>query len=278
MPKLEVTIAHAIPGRIRLRLSHAPRDAAAFTGHVLGHAGLLAVDYTPRTRSLLIRFNAMDVSQEEVVLRAAAALSLEHALAPVRVQQFVNPPLGAPAAFYSALLLGSAGLARVLGMSPAFVARMDKVAAAGAAGAVLDHAWTETRERGYFDPEVLTLAYLFSAFMQGNLLRASLLTWFLAFGRHLLESPPRGVRIQLRESGCCGKGEMQYEIEVATDVEMPERMRLIGALQDLVRESVAGQNGHGANLFRGLHDVSRSHDNVVDGLGSMHHGIPMRFV
>ncbi|MFP4499672.1 MAG: hypothetical protein ACLFTT_01610 [Candidatus Hydrogenedentota bacterium] len=276
MTQLEVSIVHTLPGRIRLRLSRPPRDVTTFTGHVLGHAGLDTVEYNPVSRSVLLQFDPDDVHREEVVLRAAAAFALEYSLAAVRVVEPIKPPLTAPAAFYSALLLAGAGAARLLG-SAAFVARMDRLAALGTAGAVIDHGWTELRERGYFDPEVLAVTYLGSTALYGHYLRASLMTWFITFGRHLFESPPLGVRVQLREQGRCEHGEMQYEIVIASDVQTPERVRLLGALQELVRETVIGADGQAANLFRGLHEVSRKHANVVDGLGAMQHGIPMRF-
>jgi hypothetical protein len=68
IPELTVTLAHALPGRLRLRLSIAPRDTNRFLDAISAHDGLKAVTYTPVTRSVLIRYQTGHLTAEELLL------------------------------------------------------------------------------------------------------------------------------------------------------------------------------------------------------------------
>ena len=105
--------------------------------------------------------------------------------------------------------------------------RWDWLAGLGTAGAVMDHAWKELRERGTFDPEVLSLAYLVTAFVRGNLLTASVVTWLASFGRHLVALPPAGVQVRPVEVDGQGNGRSRYEMMIGPDVDAPERVRIL---------------------------------------------------
>ena len=156
--------------------------------------------------------------------------------------------------------------------------RWDRLAGLGTAWAVVDHAWKELRERGRFDPEVLSLAYLVTAFVRGNLLTASVVTWLASFGRHLISPPPAGV--QVRPVEVCGRGNGQtgYEVMISPDVDAPERVQMLSALQGLLKYAITGG---GAQPFRTLleelRDVSKVHGEVLEGFGLLPQGIPIRF-
>jgi hypothetical protein len=49
--------------------------------------------------------------------------------------------------------------------------------------AVLDHGWSEYKERGNFDPEVISFVYLANSLIRGTILPAAILTWIASFGR-----------------------------------------------------------------------------------------------
>ena len=103
----------------------------------------------------------------------------------------------------------------------------DWLAGLGTAWAVVDHAWKELRERGTFDPEVLTLAYLVTALVRGDFLVASVITWLASFGRHLVEMPPTGVQVRPIEVRGRGNGQSRYEVMIGPDVDAPERVRIL---------------------------------------------------
>jgi hypothetical protein len=154
------------------------------------------------------------------------------------------------------------------------------LAGLGTAWSVLDHGWRELRGRGYFDPEVLALAYLAAALVRGNVLTASVVTWAATFGRHLVEMPSTGVRVEpVAVPGENGQ-EPRYELVVAPDTDAPDRLRLgvVGFLNSVLRYAMSGGGTHGLRSFwEELRDVSRVHGEVLEGFGRHRDGIPIRF-
>ena len=202
-----VTVVHSLPGRVRARMSVAPRDVQRMLAGVREHPGMESISFSPITRSILARFNPHEISQEEIVLRIAFHLSLDCDSAPVRLlaEPEQQPALGGSATV-SAAALALSLVMHGLKMANGSPTRWDWLAGLGTAGAVVDHAWKELRERGTFDPEVLSLAYLATAFVRGNLLTASVVTWLASFGRHLVVIPPTGVQVRPVEVRGRGNG------------------------------------------------------------------------
>ena len=96
-----VTIEHELPGRLRLRLSHVLRQPERMRRLVAEHAGVGEVQYTAVSRSVLVRYDSKHISVEEIVIRIATGLSLEHDNAAIRV--LTRPPTRelTDSAFYS---------------------------------------------------------------------------------------------------------------------------------------------------------------------------------
>ncbi len=274
-----VTVVHSLPGRVRARLSVAPRDVPRMLSGVREHPGMESISFSPITRSILARFNPHEISQEEIVLRIAFHLSLDCDSAPVRLlaEPEQRPALGASAAVSAAALAASL-LMRGLKLSKQSPTGWDWLAGMGTAWAVVDHARQELRDRGRFDPEVLSLAYLLTAFGRGNFLTASVVTWLASFGRHLLAIPPSGVQVRPLEVSGRGKGRSRYEVVIGPDTDAPERARMFSALQGLLKYAITGGGAHPFhNLLEELRDVSKVHGEVLEGFGRMPQGIPIRF-
>ena len=72
--ELSVRLLHALPGRIRIRLSRAPRDPQQFLQAVTAHEGLRKASYNPVTRSVLIHYETGHLTTEEILLRTANGL------------------------------------------------------------------------------------------------------------------------------------------------------------------------------------------------------------
>lgn len=274
-----VTVVHSLPGRVRARLSVAPRDVQRMLGGVREHPGMDSISFSPITRSLLARFNPHEISQEEIVLRIAFHLSLDFDAQPVRL-------LAAPeqrgalggSAVVSAALLASSLVMRGLKLSKGSPTGWDWMTGIGTAWAVVDHAWKEVRERGTFDPEVLTLAYLLTAFVRGNMLTASVVTWLASFGRHLVALPPTGVQVRPVELRGHDNGQSRYEVMIGPDVDASERVRILSALQGVLKYAMTGGGAHPfRSLLEELRDVSKVHGEVLEGFGSVRQGIPIRF-
>jgi hypothetical protein len=152
------------------------------------------------------------------------------------------------------------------------------MAGLGTGWSIVDHGWREFRERGYFDPEVLAVAYLAAALVRGNILTASIVAWLTTFGRHLIEVPPTGAEVRpLQVDGTRGKSP-RYELIVSPDTDAPERVRIVQALQGALKYAMTGGGAHGyRSLLEELRDVSRVHGEVLEGYGRQRDGIPIRF-
>jgi hypothetical protein len=274
-----VTVVHSLPGRVRARLSISPRDVGRMLAGVREHPGMESISFSPVTRSILARFNPHEISQEEIVLRIAFHLSLDCGSAPVRLlaEPEQGPALGGSATV-SAAALTLSFVMHGLKMADGSPTRWDWFAGLGTAWAVLDHAWRELRERGTFDPEVLSLAYLVTAFVRGNLLTAAVVTWLASFGRHLVATAATGVQVRPVEVRGRGNGPSRYEVLIGPDVDAPERVRILSALQGLLKYAMTGGGSHPfRTLLEELRDVSRVHGEVLEGFGRMPQGIPIRF-
>ncbi len=273
-----VTVVHSLPGRVRARLSVAPRDVQRMLAGVREHPGMESISFSPITRSILARFQPHEISREEIVLRIAFHLSLDCA-APVRLlaEPEERSALGG-SAMVSAAALALSLVMHGLKTAKGSPTRWDWLAGLGTVWAVVDHAWTELRERRTFDPEVLSLAYLVTAFGRGNFLTASVVTWLASFGRHLIAIPPSGVQVRPVEVRGRAGGRSRYEVMIGPDLDAPERVRIMSALQGLLKYAMTGGGAHPfRSLLEELRDVSKVHGEVLEGFGRMPQGIPIRF-
>ncbi len=195
-PKPVVTVVHALPGRVRLRLSHVPNNPSEMIAFLREHEGMGSIGYTPRTRSLLIGFHPHAISADEITLRVAFRYALDQGARPVRVLDAPEQVLLQDSAILAGIGVLTALALRWLSPGAQTTSRIAWIAGLGTAWSIGDHGWRELRRRGYFDPEVLALVYLASALVRGNVLPAAVVTWLTTFGRHLLELPSTGVEVQ----------------------------------------------------------------------------------
>jgi hypothetical protein len=278
--KPTVTVVHSLPGRVRLRLSHPLADPGDLIAFVRAHVGMESIAYTAPTRSLLIRFDPRAIGTEEISLRAAFCYALDQGARPVRLLAAPQPAVLQNSAVLSGLGVLAALATRWLHSRPDAGQGVEWLAGLGTAASVVDHGWRELRARGYFDPEVLTLAYLGAAFVRGNVLTASAVTWLATFGRHLVDAPSPGVEVQPRAVGGDDSQDRRYELVVGPDTDAPDRLRLgiAGTLQSVLKYAMTGGGAHSfRSLWEELRDVSRVHGQVLEGQGRYREGIRIRF-
>jgi hypothetical protein len=271
---LSATIVHTLPGRIRVRLSRGLNKVQRLLDTIEGHHGIKSVSYCPRGRSIVVCYEPGQVRQQEIVIRIAVSFSLDYRAQAVQV--LIEPPkkrLADSALLAGGMLAGSGTLKLLRGMGSG-TGWSERLAATATVYAVLEHGKEELYEKGYFDPEVLSLTYLANSFLSGKVLQASLLTWLATFGRHLLELSPAGVEVTPQlVSGSAD--EPKYEIIVRPIAAGPGSVRFTDALHSMLHQLVFGR-GHG-EMMKELRDVTRSHDAQLEGMGWMPEGIPLRF-
>ena len=273
-----VTIVHELPGRVRMRLSCSPKEFRRMQASVKEHAGILSVEYSPVTRSVLVRFNPKEVTREEIVIRLGLVLSLDYGAVPVQVLSRPEVQEMSASTFYSGLLLVMALGGRLVRRETKSRMILDWLAGLGTTWAILDHGWTEVQRRGNFDPEGLSGVYLLTALVRGNFLPAALFTWFTTFGRHLVQLPSMGVELQPIEVANKKDDEHPYYEVVVSPVRAgSDRTKLFTLLPAMVKYVSTGGGGAArGNLMDEIRKVSQLHGKVLEGLGELRRGIPLR--
>ena len=271
-----VTIEHELPGRLRIRLSHALRQAERARRLVAEHAGVEEVQYTPVSRSMLVRYDPRHISSEEIVIRIATGLSLEQDNASIGV--LARPPMRelTDSAFYSGIALLAALALRVFGQYTTASVALERIAGITTAGAALYHGWLDYRLRGNFDPEVLTVTYLLTALLRGNPLPAATFTWISTFGRHLIHLPARGIVVRSAQTGRHGTSP-RFEVVVAPDPAPPDKMTFFGFIPTMLFHAVTGKvPGQHESLIEDIRRVAKMHGQVLEGVSDFRRGIPLR--
>jgi hypothetical protein len=244
---------------------------------VSSHPGIHEVKISHITQSMLLRFDPQTISQEELIIRAAVYLSLENDFTPIRIYSDIEVRELSNMSFLSGFLIISALGIKMFKRFSRIQPMLEWIAGISTAYSILDHGHRELKERGNFDPEVLSVLYLLMAFVQGNHLPASLFTWAATFGRHLLELPSKNVEIFPKKVGG-DKKNMQYEVVIKPINRLPGKQMLFKFLPALIMQTSMGD---GARVLQGtlldeIKKVSHDHGEVLEGFGQLQNGMPIR--
>ncbi len=264
---LRITILHELPGRLRVRLSQPLPRPDSLSRLLRSHAGIEPAYYSAVTGTLLLHFDHTQIRREELLIRTALAFSLQCGNGPVRIETSRNNETLSPAVAISGLSLLVAATGGLIGLPPATRRRLEPLAATATAWAVATHAVQEFSQQRRYDPEVLSIAYLAVSMLRGNALRAAVLTWFTAFGRHLLETAAQAVEIRPQPDAA------GVSVSAVAAPYWQTWLRLLPALLKML----AGAAGPGDDLIARVQDVSRLHDQVLDALGPWKDGIAIQF-
>jgi len=273
----QLRIVHQLPGRIRLKMNILPQDSSKMEKTVSSHPGIIEVKISSHTRSLLLRYESEIISQEELIIRAAVFLSLENNFCPVRIYSDIEVKELSNMAFLSGFfIVGALGI-KLFRRFSRIHQLLDWIAGVSTAYSILDHGHRELKERGNFDPEVLSVVYLLMAFIQGNHLPASLFTWVGTFGRQLLEMPSKNVEILPKRIGKNRKNE-QYEVVIKPINRLPGKQMLFKFLPTLIMQTSMGDSARilQGTLLDEIKKVSKDHGEVLEGFGQLQNGMPIR--
>ncbi|SFH93422.1 hypothetical protein SAMN05192551_104221 [Tindallia magadiensis] len=273
MTPVDISIVHELPGRLRLRLFRPPTDAPAFTEAVRQHEGIESVVFQPRTRSLLIYYQPTEVSDVEIVVRVGVRLSLDYQQSFVRISRPDSSHPPGVMAYSAAGAILIATLTNALRTSP-----FHKFLVQGAGGltalAVVDHAWQEWQENQEYHPEVFSLVYLLGSLMSGHPLRASIITWLVTFGRHLVESPGNACLLRA-DPGSQGKDKNYLDVMIRRDPTKPANPLsvLISALSASIGMQTRSQEN---DLLESISHMASRHHHLLESLESQSGRIYLR--
>lgn len=272
---LNVTLIHEIPGRIRVRLSHLPVNEERFVGSVASHEGVTHVEVSKISKSCLITYRGDHLTTQELLLRSAIALSVEHADKPVQILSSPKHEVMTDSAVLAGILLAFSALARwsVKGTNKGLI---DLTAGTGVALAVLQHGWREAKEQGYIHPELLSLGYLTISYFNNNLYRGAFITWIASFGRHLLTGEENCIEVSPVPDST-GKGKNKgYQVKVAKHAS--DQTPLLNLFRTTLRMAgIAGIAGGYDSLFGELQHIASAHGEVIEGMSSQSQNIPIFF-
>lgn len=273
---LSVTLLHELPGRVRLKLSEPPAVLPRFIKAIMSHDGFDTVQFNPISKSLLIRYETGHLATEEILLRVAISLSMEHEYRAVKVHLGSgDEEVMTEAAIIAGLLLLATGAFQLVGRldNTHWFTRMSGIAVGLAVG---QHGWREAREQGYVHPEVLSVGYLFASWYRGNILRGATVTWVASFGRHLLQGPEKCIDIRPLRKHYKKNEPRTYQIALvpAQQRQSPLLRWAHGSLGIL---GLGGLGGTGDSLYEEIQNMAQAHDKVLEGLDLQPNGIPLTF-
>ena len=278
--QLELTVVHRLPGRLRLRLSHYPVRPDRMVDHIRSHAGIDAVKYTAETKNLLILFDPGEITPQEILLRAGLSLSKDFDMAPVRVKvRKTNQSVGP----LSALAFAVLAVNHVLYLFSARKGQsifLQYLAGGTTLVSVMEHVVQDFRDKGYFHPEVFSVYYLVLSLFRGDVLKASTITWFLTFGRHLLELPANALLlIPEAADPACDIHHCEYEVTIRNENEANWLVKTMHALPSMLYKAYKDMNLGAVledTLISQMEHVAESHDDIIEGLENIDKGIYLR--
>jgi hypothetical protein len=272
-----LTIVHELPGRLRMKVSSALEDPKHLEKSVKGHAGILSVAYTPVTRAILVRFDPEQVSREEIIIRVGLSVALAFGSHPIHILTEPQTREVSDSAFYSGFLLAIALANRFVNRQYKSGSWLEWTVGLGTAWSVLDHGVAEVKDRGNFDPEVLSVVYLLTSLLRGNFLPAAIFTWLTTFGRHLIHAPVTGVELRPMEFADQSAENPYYEVVINPVRLESEKRVLLHLIPTVIKYAMTGKSeaGHGS-LIEEIRKVSQIHGEVLEGLGGLRSGIPLK--
>lgn len=221
-----IVIAHKIKGRIRIKLSHPLRNGEELMKNLVKRDEIYKANYTDITKSILIEYNPYRISEDEVIIRVIALYSKSYDMIPIRLIYESKKKNLPPMACYSLAMLGIGGISKYITMNQQISDFINWAVVGTTIGAIGEHAYNEVNERGYFDPEVVSVMYLINSVTKGEFLLPSAVTWLTTFGRHLIELSYGGLMISVREFKN-RDGNKYFDVSVKTDNELSKGAGMI---------------------------------------------------
>jgi hypothetical protein len=277
---LELIVVHRLPGRLRLRFSHSPKLPDRMVDNIQGHAGVDSVKYTAETENLLIHFDPGEITPQEILLRAGLSLSRDFDMLPIRVRiQKTNQSVG-PLSVLAFAVLAVNHVLYLFSSRNRESIFFQYVAGATTLASVMEHVVSDFRDKGYLHPEVFSVYYLVLSFFRGDVLKASTITWFLTFGRHLVELPANSLLLIPEETDpACDIHHCEYEVTVRNENEANWLLKTMHDLPSMLYNAYKKMNLGQVledTLIEQMEHVADSHDDIIEGLENIEKGIYLK--
>lgn len=276
---IQLIITHRLPGRLRLCLSHPPHNTTETVGMVLGHPAVRSAVYTELTSNLLILFDAENVSIEEIILRTALCLSADQQFKPIVIKTTDSGTPLSPLSIIAGLSILVSHLFNLFSGKAKSRSTFDIISGVSTAAAVSEHIYLDMTGKAGFHPEILSIGYLLSSFLRGNVIRGATTTWIMTFARHLLEPPTKVLKIEASAvDPSCDADECAYEASIFRELAIRTgTMDILSRLPYLLLGMYTNtQLTAEDRIFKEIQKLSRDNDDILAGLEQLHGGIRLQ--
>ena len=183
-----LTIVHSLPDRIRLHFSVPPVNFDTIKRDLLQDKRIKRLEYSRVSHTCLIHYDHREIELLHVLKMLSISLADEYNRQPILVRPKYISRLTALTQI-SGLAIVLASASRIFQATSLTNAFLGWVAIGTTAAAVIEHAYTEVKQTGNFDPEAISIVFLVNSAGKGQLIRGALFTWLTSFSRHLLRFP-----------------------------------------------------------------------------------------
>lgn len=187
MKKLSVTVLHSLPNRVRLKLSTPIKRLESFKKNIKHNGGYLDIKYSPVTRTLVVVFDNNAGYLQEIIYKVVTAFSIENGLLPIRLIDGTKVKSLGKTSLYSAASISMSFLYSLMNRSDKDLQNIMNWFSLGLTStAILEHAYSETKNQGVFDLEIFPAMYLMKSYLNSPKLSIVAMIWLTTFGRHLV--------------------------------------------------------------------------------------------
>ncbi len=184
----KIEILHSIRGRLRLRFENGIKDPQKVFKILNATGGVKSLEYNPLLRTATIHYSNF-LTLDRVLLQCIVSCVYGQKSGEVElIDKRKNAVSPRPSSQGVALMMSVVNIfANVFGSS-VMLSQIIKWLTVSITGyAIIDHGYRELKEKGAFDPEVMSIVYLFDAINNG-VCYAPAIAWVLTFGRHIISS------------------------------------------------------------------------------------------
>jgi hypothetical protein len=277
---LEIMMAHNLPGRVRLRLSHALKDPYNTIRNIEGHAGIKHIIYTATTQNILVTFDRRSITLEEIIIRVALAFSAEHELAATTIKASQPQTSLSELSFLSGMTLIAGHILRLLSTESRTTHIVKIISAIATLISVLEHTYSDVKQTGSFHPEVLSVGYLLASFIRKNQLKGATIAWITTFARHLLEAPTKELKIEAEAIDPeCDENQCEFEATIYNQQLSAAPSTLLARLPRFLFGLYSDMNTKIEDrIFREIWKLSNDREQVLEGIENNSKGIRLNIV
>ena len=226
MKKLSLTILHRLPNRIRFKVYPRIRNFKVFE-EFLNVDNNMEIRYNTKINTLLVKFDPKKIYLQEVIYKVVTALSIQHGMMPVKLIEDYEEKSIDSLSLYSGAAISLSLLHNLIKKNTGNLqTNINHFTAILTTGAIVEHAYRETKQKGFFDIEILPALYLLKSYLNSNSIYSLLLMWLTTFGRHLILNNVSNKEIRvfrIKDEN----GKYQYIADIRED-------NSIGSISDLV--------------------------------------------